>query len=301
VRRLLARCLEKDVKRRLRDAGDARLEIDDVLSGAAIDTSTVAPPASPSARARLLRAVLTGVAVAIVAAAAAAASWVLRPVADLPLRKFNIRAKDGARVVDAAISPNGRSVVFLAGEKVWLQQLSSLTPQEVAGVDDVHAVFWSPDSAMLGFQTKGQLWKVAPDGKSVVYECPEGICSRLADGSGQPVVLVPKPATGPSIAPDGTALVFAREQTATSLDLFIVPRGPEGVRSAPVAAPKPIVADKGMQPMMEVSPTGTLAAYSSNETGIYAVYLTEFPSGRGKWHVGAGLSRDGTAAGIAST
>src|SRR5207244_11628885 len=32
VRRLLQRCLEKDVKRRLRDIGDARLEIEDALS-----------------------------------------------------------------------------------------------------------------------------------------------------------------------------------------------------------------------------------------------------------------------------
>jgi eukaryotic-like serine/threonine-protein kinase len=34
VRRLLRRCLEKDRRRRLADAADARLEIDDALSGA---------------------------------------------------------------------------------------------------------------------------------------------------------------------------------------------------------------------------------------------------------------------------
>src|SRR6185436_10409615 len=37
VRRLLERCLRKDVRRRLRDIADARLEIDDALA---------APPAS---------------------------------------------------------------------------------------------------------------------------------------------------------------------------------------------------------------------------------------------------------------
>jgi serine/threonine protein kinase len=35
IRRLLGRCLDKNVKRRLRDIGDVRAEIDDVLSGAA--------------------------------------------------------------------------------------------------------------------------------------------------------------------------------------------------------------------------------------------------------------------------
>ena len=34
VRRLLRRCLEKDRRRRLADAANARLEIDDALSGA---------------------------------------------------------------------------------------------------------------------------------------------------------------------------------------------------------------------------------------------------------------------------
>ena len=33
VRRLLQRCLEKDVEKRLRDIGDARLEIDEARSG----------------------------------------------------------------------------------------------------------------------------------------------------------------------------------------------------------------------------------------------------------------------------
>ena len=50
IRRLLLRCLDKDAKRRLRDIGDARTEIDDVLSGATMlapATSAIAPaPAS---------------------------------------------------------------------------------------------------------------------------------------------------------------------------------------------------------------------------------------------------------------
>ena len=43
IRRLLGRCLEKDPKRRLRDIGDARLEIEEALRGEAV-------PAGPPAR-----------------------------------------------------------------------------------------------------------------------------------------------------------------------------------------------------------------------------------------------------------
>jgi serine/threonine protein kinase len=42
VSRLLRRCLEKDVRRRLRDIGDARFDLDD--TSAAVDVAVRAPP-----------------------------------------------------------------------------------------------------------------------------------------------------------------------------------------------------------------------------------------------------------------
>src|SRR6266513_6149453 len=51
IRRLLRRCLERDRKKRLADIADARLEIDEALSGAIVEKVT--EPAAPS-RARLL-------------------------------------------------------------------------------------------------------------------------------------------------------------------------------------------------------------------------------------------------------
>ena len=46
IRKLIRRCLEKDLHRRLRDIGDARLEIEDALAGHE-------PDAEPSASSRL--------------------------------------------------------------------------------------------------------------------------------------------------------------------------------------------------------------------------------------------------------
>jgi serine/threonine protein kinase len=52
IRRLLERCLRKDPKRRLRDIGEARVEIEDTLAGGfAEEDPTAAISASPSRRA----------------------------------------------------------------------------------------------------------------------------------------------------------------------------------------------------------------------------------------------------------
>ncbi len=40
VRVLLQRCLQKDPKQRLRDIGDARISLDEILSGAPLDAPT---------------------------------------------------------------------------------------------------------------------------------------------------------------------------------------------------------------------------------------------------------------------
>src|SRR5882672_1984346 len=63
VRRLLRRCLEKDARKRLRDAGDASLLLDDTAD----DARTAPVPRVPSARSP----VLAGISVAAVIAAAA--------------------------------------------------------------------------------------------------------------------------------------------------------------------------------------------------------------------------------------
>jgi eukaryotic-like serine/threonine-protein kinase len=49
VRVLLQRCLQKDPKQRLRDIGDARISLDEVLSGAA-DPTVAASAARPAKR-----------------------------------------------------------------------------------------------------------------------------------------------------------------------------------------------------------------------------------------------------------
>ena len=57
LRRLLTRCLKKDPKARLRDIGDARLQIEELLSGA---PEEVGVPVVPDARSRFAACVAVG-------------------------------------------------------------------------------------------------------------------------------------------------------------------------------------------------------------------------------------------------
>jgi Tol biopolymer transport system component len=108
----------------------------------------------------------------VAAALAAAVAWRMKPAGPgVPLRKFTVRGKDGGSVFNAVISPDGRSLAFVTGGDLWVRRLETLDAQPIPGAQDVHAIFWSPDSAFVGFQTNRQLWKAPASGGSPVPIC----------------------------------------------------------------------------------------------------------------------------------
>jgi len=136
VRTLLRRCLEKDVKKRKRDVGDARAEIDDALARSQPDPSS-AVAAGPRSDARPWMAWVAAVA----GVTAASVAWWPReppwqnPLANATYTRFTNFI--GAET-DASISPDGRLVAFLSDQTgpfhVWLSQIGSssftdLTPK----------------------------------------------------------------------------------------------------------------------------------------------------------------------------
>ena len=137
VRRLLRRCLQKDVRRRLRDAGDARLELEDA---ATLDPRPDPPSdrvAAPVARRSWMRtAAMLAAGVAIGATlmalfAPAPAGPVPRPV------QFSVTLADGERLGTTdlsatAMSPDGRLVTYLVGRGSTTQLL--LRRLEATGV-----------------------------------------------------------------------------------------------------------------------------------------------------------------------
>jgi Tol biopolymer transport system component len=190
VRPLLQRCLEKDPKRRLRDAGDAML---------LLDTAPAAVASASSSKTPLLT---LGSVAALLALALAGLSYVhfreVPPAAEVV--RFQIGLPESVNFTQygtSAVSPDGRKIAFAAfgydgDPRLWIRSLDSATatPIEEARLNQVTmAVFWSPDSRFIAYGSSKQLHKVDPAG---------GPPETLADVA---------PAFGGSWNADGTILV----------------------------------------------------------------------------------------------
>ncbi len=174
LKTLLRRCLQKDVARRLRDIGDARLEIEEIRAeGSGSRLSAMAGEgASPARRHRapLLWGLVGLFAGALFFLAGlqlsrrggeSLAGQAVRAVLPLPedLRlRFDFQP-------NLAISPDGSMLVFQAGEKdrggFYRQPLAGGKAERIPGTEGGMSPFFSPDGHWLGFTTVTELRKVA--------------------------------------------------------------------------------------------------------------------------------------------
>jgi len=123
IQRLLRRCLDKDPKRRLASASDARLEIDDALR----EPAGHAPrPMRTDVRSiRLWQAI----AALVTLIALALSAWVFRPSAVQPASRVDVALPEGTTRGDyVSVSPDGRKVIITAGppHALWVRDLGSL-------------------------------------------------------------------------------------------------------------------------------------------------------------------------------
>jgi serine/threonine-protein kinase len=181
IRRLLRRCLEKDRKRRLDSASDARLEIDEAMSSPAAETPALG--ATPSRR-------VTAVAIAALAGGAVVAAMVvwtlMRPAPQAPVlsSRFAIATSPAQPLNasnydrDLAISPDGRYFVYRAGggpptvgTPVMVRATDELEARRLPGVFAL-GVFFSPDSRWIGFFTPTELKKVSIAGGPAITLAP---------------------------------------------------------------------------------------------------------------------------------
>jgi len=166
VRRLIERCLERDVKQRLRDIGEARVEIAKIESGA---PDFVGAPAVP----RRSRGGLVAWSVAAVGAAAAIGFALMRPgstategarVVRLPFMPSG--AVTSADVGYTVVSPDGQKLVFSGRSSsdgrrmLWVRPLDSLDAVQLPDTQDGIEPFWSPDSRSVAFGAQGKLKRV---------------------------------------------------------------------------------------------------------------------------------------------
>ena len=131
VRRMLRRCLEKDRKRRLADAADAWLDLEEALTAPSVGASAGAQP-EPAARPRWSRALpwalLAAAGVALVSSLLAWSPWQSAPTP--ALRKLRTSLGVAALLptdvgASAILSPDGTTLAFVASKRVRLDSSSA--------------------------------------------------------------------------------------------------------------------------------------------------------------------------------
>jgi Tol biopolymer transport system component len=209
--RLLARCLERDPKQRLRDMGEARIEIARIEAGGA---DVVAAPAAsvsvqpPAATTR--RRILAIAGVTLLVGLAVTVTWVLmRPPSSAGVTRLSVLTPPGRTLypdsASVAISPDGKMVAFVIGgyhspSELWVRSLDSLTARHLEGTDGASLPFWSPDSIHVGyFGRGGELKKVAVTGGRAETICtlPGSPVGRGASWNASNVIVFATGTNGP--------------------------------------------------------------------------------------------------------
>ncbi len=167
IRRVLRRCLEPDASRRLHSIADARIEIEDAASDPEAEASVLAA-ASSRLRERVLA---VSTAVLTLALAAAVVAWWLRPsVAEPALRVVEITTPRSSDPWSFAISPDGRSLAFVADHDgqpaLWVRPLDTANAHALPGTEGARRPFWSSDSRAIGFFMNSELKRIDARGGS---------------------------------------------------------------------------------------------------------------------------------------
>lgn len=238
VRDLLARCLDRDPRTRLRDIGEARIQI----RRARVEAPT--PARFP--RDRVFRAAAwlsAGLAVLFAVLYGIERRAAQREGPPSPLT-FQVPAPPQSTLTSGpAVSPDGRHVAFTARgadgrSRIWVHALDTAKARPLAGTEDAFSpLFWSPDSRFVGFATAMTVSKIAVAGGPPVALCdrcgPSSIGSRVfrggswsstgvvvyaissdglwqvSDRGGEPRRVTPAGAYGyPVVLPDGAHVLY---------------------------------------------------------------------------------------------
>lgn len=264
IRSLLRRCLQKDKALRMRDAGDARIEIQEALIAPVASGSSIA--AVP--RRTLVRwALLSGVAGLIVAAIAGFVGWNLKPVPPAPAKPVTrtvITLPLGERLALGtysnpvlALSPDGSHLAYVATrgstQQLYVRPLDSLEPRPIPDTEGAINPFFSPDGQWLGFFASGKLKKVSVNGGAAVTLADAAlgrgaswskqgtiafvpnvasVIQQVSDAGGttQPLTRLEKEPSHrwPEFLPDGKSMLFTGGPNTLNWDVVV--RSPAGER-----------------------------------------------------------------------
>jgi eukaryotic-like serine/threonine-protein kinase len=191
IRDLLRQCLQKDSQRRLRDIGDARIEIEETLAAPkdAAPTQAGLPVNAITQRKSRERLAWAIAAIAIVIAALVLGAFAyFRSVPqDAQTIRFFVSPPEtwtltrqlgltGSPPNPLAVSPDGHRIALVATSRdgrtlLWVRSLDTLNAQPLAGTEGAARPFWSPDSRFLAFFAGGKLKKIDVSGGPPLTLC----------------------------------------------------------------------------------------------------------------------------------
>jgi Tol biopolymer transport system component len=251
VRMLLKRCLQKERTLRLRDAGDARIEIQEAVAAPAF-----AEPTAAVKGIRVLgrRALIFSLGIFVLGAVIASlATWNLKPAPSQPVTRTVIDLPPGQQLGGlnngpaVALSPDGSRLAYVAiqggTQQLYLRAMDSLEAKPILGTEGAVNPFFSPDGQWLGFLAEQKLKKVSVNGGAVltlgdfgvlpsgaswgsqgniaVAPTFTGVLQQVPDvgGTPQPLTSREKGEVGhrwPDYLPGGKAVLFAAGTTNTN-------------------------------------------------------------------------------------
>jgi eukaryotic-like serine/threonine-protein kinase len=185
IRRLLARCLERNARQRLRDIGEARIALGDSQSGAETPPASLEATRSPRLGRVRERWVWAALAVLLAVLSAFVSRRFSLPAATSssgqprPPAQFILETPTGLSFPDLdspAVSPDGRYVVFTGiaakGQRaLWIRPLDTPEARVLPGTEGAGNPFWSPDSSSIAFVARGEIRRLVLSAGTVQRIC----------------------------------------------------------------------------------------------------------------------------------
>ena len=245
MRRLIRRCLERDLKRRWRSMGDARIEIEEALANPAETSGTAfAPAAAPAAPVTRRRVLASGVGVlGALATGVGGGVWLdrqLRPTAVPAYQRLTFRR---GVIRSARVTPDGQTILYGA---LWENSDCRVHTVRLDGPESQPLDL--PNANVLAISKSGEMAVALGRHEESVFTIGTLARVPLAGGAPKPLVENVKFADW---SPDGRELAIVRRAEAG--DYLEFPVGQ--VLVAPVTG-----GSSGLG-FPRVSPDGTRVAY----------------------------------------
>jgi serine/threonine-protein kinase len=211
IRWLLARCLDRDVRRRLRDIGEARIVLESAdeatLSGAAARRLDATP--GPFWR----RIIVPAAAVILTGVAVGAAVWTFMRPGAARVTRFAL-ATSGANALfvdpqsrDIAVTPDGTRIIYKGGSRgertqLFVRGLDQLEPSPLTAPGLPKNPFTSPDGQWVGYFEVGALSGLGDDRRSLSLRK-----AALSGGPPREIARLDGPSRGATWGDDDSILV----------------------------------------------------------------------------------------------